>query len=218
MSNICIFASEIAGLLGYFEKYNKSSEMFLDRVKSRNFGNRNNIKKAIKKIESGENTDDINEEVLKFAYIDIKNKQDNDAVKKIVEDIKNNKSVENKNIDLVFRAKGIVGEEKYLIPNVEKSQQSYRKKIDNITFYGKIDGFKDNELIEFKNRQNGNYINGPRIYEKPQLLCYMFLTGLDHITFIECFDGIQYKSIYYFDEIEWNDIVKKIKIIIGQLY
>jgi hypothetical protein len=72
---------------------------------------------------------------------------------------------------------------------------------NNNTIAGKIDGFKNNELIEIKTRTN-RVVGGPFYYEKIQLWIYMEMLQLPRCQLIENFHGRQYPSQVYANQ-QW---------------
>lgn len=75
---------------------------------------------------------------------------------------------------------------------------------------GKIDGMMDGKIIETKKRRNKlfNYIP---IYEKIQLECYIWLTGIENVIHVENYDNESVETQYIHDEKLWNECIQKTK-------
>jgi hypothetical protein len=76
---------------------------------------------------------------------------------------------------------------------------------------GRVDGISsNNELVETKNRRNRLFNRVPN-YEKIQMECYMFLTGIEKCIHIENYEDKTNTEVYQHDETIWEDTLYSIK-------
>jgi len=232
---ICIFASELSGLLDYLKIYNKPSAYFIDRIKIRNKEQAKHNINIVTVADKIQNNIALNDKDIKFEkkaiamingeynlntkeeIIITEKKKDKEIMSLVIGKLKNNKDLNSEELKYQAVSKGIITEEKC---NFKKNQQSFKKYIDspnckfNICIYGKVDGIEDDTIIEFKTRVN-NYLNGPRRYEIPQAMAYMFLSDTDKLIFIEQYNDNVVRENINFDQDTWDDIIKKIINIIN---
>lgn len=93
----------------------------------------------------------------------------------------------------------------------------YKQQINNFSICGKVDGFvkigEEEYLIEVKNRQNRFFRDIP-IYEKVQIMIYMFLTGTKKAIHIQKYNGsIKHEIFDTIDHIIWNNVIERLGII-----
>lgn len=78
-----------------------------------------------------------------------------------------------------------------------------------IVLRGKVDGQSGDTIVESKNRTKGLF-HELRDYERVQLECYMFLTGLDKALLTEHYNKTENCIKYSHDEGFWNDCLTNI--------
>ncbi len=128
-------------------------------------------------------------------------------------------------IEKAFMERGKVLEDQVLnnlekekkIVITERNARGYKKTLTfddshSMILYGKIDGFDEEEktLIEIKTRRNGLTTKMWR-NEEIQMLCYMYLLGIERGILREQFNGKTKDYEVEFDESEWQKIEKKLK-------
>ena len=105
-------------------------------------------------------------------------------------------------------------EEKNKISIVKRNSRMYTKELYRCDTYviilrGKVDGQSDDTVIESKNRTKCLF-KELREYERVQLECYMFLTGLKRSLLTEHFNKTEHCIEYHHDEEFWRECIGKI--------
>tara|TARA_B110000211_G_scaffold231557_1_gene293349 strand:+ start:593 stop:1372 length:780 start_codon:yes stop_codon:yes gene_type:complete len=113
---------------------------------------------------------------------------------------------ENKNLNTIQTNKGIAIQ--------QRNSKMYTKEIHRSDTYclmvrGKVDGVSGGTIIESKNRTRCLF-NELRDYERVQLECYMFLTGLDDALLTEHFNEESNCIPYSHDEEFWAECLTSI--------
>ena len=214
--NICIFASEVAALIGE-HRFKDAEEAFQICLK-RNFptvvveNERGEIKvraeiesneavqkvlnkyqlepaKAIKAVEKVINTSDplVAREIA--SQINTKNGKAREEIVLDTIEAKQNTRIEKRNAKLF---------KKYLAPDV--------------VLVGRVDGWDSERrrVVELKCRQNRLFGAVP-LYEKVQLMVYMFLTDTREITHIESFQGDENVVDIDWNQERWEEIEEKLQ-------
>jgi|688.fasta_scaffold40711_5 hypothetical protein len=134
--------------------------------------------------------------------------------------IKDSKPLQSSLRQVVATSRGQVGEDAAikLYENIKRTKvkhnnaQLFTKHLgttDNIqvVLVGKVDGFCDGKLVEVKNRQKRFFPKIP-LYERVQLLAYMFLTDTLEADHVECLDQQIKSRKVDFDQEEFQQITQ----------
>lgn len=128
-------------------------------------------------------------------------KQLNSEIKKDLQ-MKRGNIKEKNNLDIIEKKRNInIGNRNSKM--YEKILYTEPNNIYQLIIRGKMDGITDNIIIETKNRTNKLFNHIPD-YEKVQLECYMYLSGLNKALHIEHFNNNSNEIEYNHDEEFWN--------------
>ena len=83
---------------------------------------------------------------------------------------------------------------------------------------GKIDGISSNgkTLVETKQRRNCFFECIP-VYEKVQLECYLWLTGIEQAIHVQNYNGEQKHMLYKSDPVLWSQIQSRLEAFVKSL-
>lgn len=115
---------------------------------------------------------------------------------------------ENNNLNIIQKKRNIIiGSRNSKM--YEKVLYTDPNELYQLVLRGKMDGISDDIIIETKNRTKRLFNHIPD-YEKVQLECYMYLSGLYKALHIEHFNENSNEIEYNHDEEFWNECLKNI--------
>ena len=113
---------------------------------------------------------------------------------------------ENSNLDKIQKKKGIIIQARN---SKMYTKELYRGASYCLVIRGKVDGVSDGVIVETKNRTKYLF-NELRDYERVQLECYMFLTGLEYALLTEHYNDTSNEISYSHDEGFWQQCTESI--------
>ena len=113
---------------------------------------------------------------------------------------------EDSNLNSIQKSKGIKIQQRN---SKMYTKELYRGDKYCLIIRGKVDGVADGTIVETKNRTKYLF-NELRDYERVQLECYMFLTGLEYALLTEHYNDDSNCIKYTHDEGFWSECVDKV--------